>query len=263
MKTSRDEFGDRMKAYESIQVSPNFLSMIPVCARVDGRSFSKYTKKMDKPFDKEMSAVMHETAKVLLKDTHARIAYVQSDEISLVWLAEDYASQIFFDGKVAKMTSVLAGLASSAFTYHSLDTWFTKYARYPHFDCRVWQVPNKMEASNVFLWRVQDARRNAISSACQAVFSPSALHGKGREAQLRMLADEDIDFWDYPKSFRDGTFFQRVKVEKNVQWPDGPERVWRTEIVDVPMPYFHDVINRVDVIFDGATPRTEQEETSP
>jgi len=263
MKISHDEFGDRMKAYESIRVSPNFLPLAPVCARLDGRSFSKYTNKMQKPYDEGMSNVMQHVARALLKETHARIAYTQSDEITLVWLAEDSTSQIFFDGKDQKMISVLAGLASTAFSYHSNAEWGLKYAAYPHFDCRVWQVPNKIEASNVFLWRVMDARRNAISAACQAVFSPSTLHGKERAAQLQMLADEDIIFDAYPASFRNGTFFGRVRVEKNVQWPDGPERVWRTETVDLQMPYFLEVQNRVDVIFDGVVPKTtEMEETT-
>jgi len=261
MKNSRDEFGDRMKAYESIRVSPNFLQLIPVCARVDGRSFSKLTKGMAKPFDEDMSKVMHKTAEVLLKETHARIAYVQSDEISLVWLTEDYTSQIFFNGEVRKMTSVLAGLTSSAFTVHFSNICGLMPHKYPHFDCRVWQVPSKMEASNVFLWRAMDARRNAVSSACQAVFSTSALHGKGHAAQLQMLTEYGIDFDTYPDSFRNGTFYRRIKVEKNVQWPDGSERVWRTEIVDMKIPYFRNVINRVEVIFNGETPILTQEET--
>lgn len=261
MKISRDEFGDRMKAYESIRVSPKFLPLTPVVARLDGRAFSKFTKGLQKPYDEGMSDVMHRTTVELLRDSRARLAYVQSDEITLVWLAEDYESQIFFDGKVQKMTSVLAGLASSVFTQHANDTWGARSGVYPHFDCRVWQVPNKVEAANVFLWRAIDARKNAIQGACQAVFSSSALKGVNQAKQLEMLTDYGIEFFsEYPASFRDGTFFRRVNVLKNIQWGDGSSRVMRTEIHDAEVPYFRRVTNRVEVIFDGDAPQVDREE---
>ena len=40
---------------------------------------------MDKPFDMEFVAVMREVCKDLVKQTNAKLGYVQSDEISLAW----------------------------------------------------------------------------------------------------------------------------------------------------------------------------------
>lgn len=261
MKDSRDEFGDRMKLYESIRVSPTFFPFVPVVARLDGRSFSKYTKGMIKPYDAGMTDVMHQVTEVLLRETHARIAYTQSDEITLMWMTDEPQQSIFFNGKDQKMVSVLAGLASSAFSYHSNAEWGMKRAPYPHFDCRVWQVPNKVEAANVFLWRAIDARKNAVQGACQAVFAQSALNGVNHAKQLEMLTDYGIEFFSaYPASYRDGTFFRRTNVMKNIQFVDGSRRVMRTEIIDAKIPYFRRVTNRVEVIFDGEYPQVDREE---
>ena len=261
MKTSRDEFGDRMKLYESIRVSPTFFPFVPVVARLDGRSFSKYTKGMQKPHDEGMTSVMHHVTRALVRETHARIAYTQSDEITLMWMTDEPQQSVFFNGKDQKMVSVLAGLASSAFSYHRNAEWGMKREPYPHFDCRVWQVPNKVEAANVFLWRAIDARKNAVQGACQAVFSQQTLNGVNHAKQLEMLTDYGIEFFgEYPASYRNGTFFNRTNMLKNIQFVDGSMRVMRAEIRDMEMPYFRRVTNRVEVIFDGKSPRVDREE---
>ena len=113
----QDDLGDRMKAYEAAQTSFKFDGFMPVYARLDGRGFSKFTRGMRRPYDERMSMAMITTASALVKETNARIAYTQSDEISLVWLAdaEKAESQIFFDGKMLKLASVLASFATAAF----------------------------------------------------------------------------------------------------------------------------------------------------
>lgn len=166
-----DALGDRMKAYEARESDRRFLPIIPVCARIDGRNFSSFTCGMDRPWDQAMTDAMIETTKCLVAETHARVGYTQSDEISLVWLSERSDSSIFFDHRIAKMTSVLASFATAMFTRALIGgpraSWIR---RMPHFDCRTWSVPSRTEAANVFLWREQDATKNAISMAARAVY---------------------------------------------------------------------------------------------
>lgn len=50
--------GDRMKKYEKIETGDRFIPCLPVYVRIDGRSFSKFTKSMNKPYDERMSRVM-------------------------------------------------------------------------------------------------------------------------------------------------------------------------------------------------------------
>jgi hypothetical protein len=111
-----DALGDRMKFYEARESDRRFLPMVPVYARIDGRNFSAFTRWMKRPYDTGMTEAMIRTAGDLVEETHARIGYTQSDEISLVWLSERSDQSIFFDHRIAKMTSVLAALATAAFT---------------------------------------------------------------------------------------------------------------------------------------------------
>ncbi len=167
-----DNFGDRMKRYEKAESGRRFMPLLPVYARLDGRSFSKFTKGFGRPFDKRMTSVMIDTAKYLVNETHALIGYTQSDEISLVWYSDSIDSQIFFDGKIQKMVSVLASLATVMFNeccqMNSLQN--AAVSMRPIFDCRVFQLQNKMEATNALLWREQDATKNAISMAARSMF---------------------------------------------------------------------------------------------
>lgn len=262
-----DDFGDRMKMYEKFETGRKFMPMLPIYARLDGRGFSKFTKGMDKPFDKNMAYLMHETTKALIDKTHAVIGYTQSDEISLLYYADSVDSAVFFDSKIQKMCSVLSGYASSFFMLKLMGTEFDdSYLQMtPHFDCRIYQLPNKVEAANAFLWRVNDATKNAISMAAHHYYGHKRLQNMNSNDKIEMLAEKGVDFKnDYPNFFKRGIFFKRVTEDREIDqatWDKIPEHkrpdsriVKRTVIKDVGMPPFEDVINRVGVLFDGANP---------
>ena len=44
-----DEFGDRMKLYEQAEAGRTALPMLPVCIRLDGKTFSNFTRKLNRP----------------------------------------------------------------------------------------------------------------------------------------------------------------------------------------------------------------------
>lgn len=254
-----DDFGNRMKAYEAVETARRLDPMLPIYARIDGRSFSRFTRGMERPFDPRMTVAMVETTKYLVQETHARIGYTQSDEISLAWLADTPESDVFFSGKVQKMVSVLASMAAAVFARVCPDGF---QHRVPHFDARVFQLPSKEEAANVFLWRAMDARKNAIAMVAQANFSHKQLFQKDQKAMLAMLAEKGVDFDALPVEFRRGSFVRRVVVERYLldsellripeqHRPTGP--VPRSEMQVIDMPPFNKVANRVAVIFDGAS----------
>ena len=268
-----DNFGDRMKRYEKAESGRRFMPLLPVYARLDGRSFSNFTKDFNRPYDKRMTSVMIDTAKYLVHETNALIGYTQSDEISLVWYSDSIDSQIFFDGKIQKMVSVLAALATVMFNdgcqNNMMRTPATKLM--PVFDCRVFQLPNKIEATNALLWREQDAAKNAINMAARTMFSHKELMNKsGNEMQEMMWQEHDVNFNDYPAFFKRGTFVRReaiwvdVKSLPEKEKPSGwegvmPDQVQRHEVQELDMPKFSTVTNRVDVVFDGADPIVEGE----
>lgn len=263
-----DALGDRMKEYEAHETSRRFLPGLPVCARIDGRGFSQFTKDMARPYDEAMSRTMIETTRVLVDKTHALCGYTQSDEISLVFQAKSPEGDIFFAGKVMKMASVLAGLATSAFTIAMIEhfpNWRDLLDRMPHFDARVWQVPSEAEATNVFLWRNLDATKNATSMAARAFYSHTKLHGKRREEMNEMLFAKGVNFNNYPEFFKRGTFLRRTNIERCLNEEElaripakhrpSPDQTFiRSEVQVVPMPPLSKVTNRVQVIFEGAEP---------
>lgn len=209
---------------------------IPIIARIDGRAFHTYTKFMNKPFDMPLHEAMLDTASYLLTKSNPVIAYTQSDEISLIFLAEDYKSDVFFSGKVYKMQSVLASMATRAFQYPG--------ARYlPEFDCRVFNVPNKEEAINYLIWREQDAVRNSIQALGQAYFSHKQLHGLNMNLVKQKLLEEKNVSWEalYPK-IKNGTYIRRAANST------------RTGTEYCNFPILTTIDNRVDVIFNRAEP---------
>lgn len=206
----KDAHGDRMKSYER-QYESHLNPHLPVYVRIDGRSFSKFTKNMERPFDINMHCAMVYVAENILTRTNACCAYTQSDEISLVYLAEDENSDIIFGGRLMKLVSVLASMAASLFVEYiqERENWQNYINRTPHFDCRVCQLPNKTEAANMFLWRYKDATRNAVSMLAQNNFSHKQLQNKSTQEMISMLSDFNIKLTDYHDAFYHGTFIKK------------------------------------------------------
>ncbi|TDR90267.1 tRNA(His) guanylyltransferase Thg1 family protein [Enterovirga rhinocerotis] len=263
-----DDLGDRMKGYEAVETGRRLPSGMPIYARIDGRSFSRFTRGMHRPFDELMSQAMISATGHLVETTGAVIGYTQSDEISLVWQSDpaNPASQVFFDGKVQKLASVLAGIATAAFTRAILASELSSYAeRLPHFDGRVFSVPDRDEATNAFLWRALDAERNAVQMAAHAVFSAKAMFKKPVRELRKMLAEKGVDFAGYPPWFKFGTFVRRAVVERTLtdeelaripeaNRPTASATFLRGETKAFQVPAFVEVENRAAVIFDGAEP---------
>jgi tRNA(His) guanylyltransferase len=201
--------GDRMKSYEGRFTNQSFMPMAPVVARLDGRSFHTFTRGLKRPYDPRLSKLMLETTKFLVGETDARCGYTQSDEISLVWLAEEWETKIFFGGKLQKMVSVLAALASSFFNKNLPKYLPEKAESFPVFDCRVFQVPNEKEAVNCFVWRQQDATRNSIQMAARCFYSDKECFKKNSSALQEMLHAKGVNWSGYPEFFKRGTFVRR------------------------------------------------------
>ena len=166
-----DQFGDRMKLYEHQEAGRRVLPLLPVCARIDGKGFSKFTKGLQRPYDTRLVELMCQTTAYLVQETQACIGYTQSDEISLVWYSDEYKSQIFFDRRVQKMVSVIASITTAFFNAHLAEHLPEKAGELALFDCRVWQVPTLEEAANTVLWREFDATKNSISMAVHGIIT--------------------------------------------------------------------------------------------
>src|ERR1700722_9495140 len=208
-----DAIGDRMKAYETTEAGRMFTPLLPVIARLDGKCFSKFKLGLARPYDERLSNLMIEVTKYLVQETVACAGFCQSDEISLAWYSDNTISQIYFNGRIQKMTSVLAAMCSVKF--NKLLPFFIPEKSHlePCFDCRVWQVPNLEEGANAFLWREFDATKNSISMAAQHYYSHKELMNKHTGEMQEMLWQKGVNWNDYPDFFRRGSYVQRRIVK--------------------------------------------------
>ncbi len=256
-----------MKLYEGAESERRFTPTLPVIARVDGRAFHSFTRGLNRPFDESFSECMIETARYLAQETNACIAYTQSDEITLAWHSEDAKSQIWFDGRVMKMTSQLAAHATLAFNMKVLDLMPGMAEKMPTFDARVWTVPNRTEGANVFVWREWDATKNSISMLAQSHFRHSQLHGKNGSDKQDMLMSIGVNWNDTPTRFKRGTYIQRRIISKPFtaeEIENLPIRhaaranpsltVERSEWREIELPIITKIKNREAVVFEGHEP---------
>jgi len=268
----KSALGDRMKLYEGMEAKRMLMPKLPVLARIDGKKFSKFTKGLERPYDKRLSDLMVKVSKLLVEEYGALISYTQSDEISLVLYSDSLDSQLPFNGRIQKILGDMTAFTTLHFNRLLPEYLPQEYVeRYPRFDCRVWNVPTLEEAANVFLWRELDATKNSISMAAQHYFSHKALQGRnGGEMQEMLMGMKGVNWNDYPPFFKRGTFVRRITVgrkytrkelfnlpEKHEARTNPDLIVTRQDTIRVSMPIFKKVINRVGVIFNDEEPLIE------
>lgn len=210
----KDKLGDRMKEYENsanIKLDKTMYTLV----RIDGRCFSKFTKGLLRPYDIGMSRLMIMTSKEVAEKTHAVFAYTQSDEITMVFGTCTDNQDMLFGGRVQKLTSTIASLATYYFNKHLKNYLPETYAkRLATFDCRVWNVPDFNEVLNCFRWRRQDCERNSIQSAGRACFSHKDMQNKNTNQIRTMLMDIGVDWHAYPNFFKYGTYIVPEQIKK-------------------------------------------------
>jgi len=188
-----DDFGARMKRYEEAHRT-RLLPQLPVLLRLDGRAFHTFTAGLQRPFDQRFASSMLQASLALCRNIPgARLAYTQSDEITLLLYSPSRYFEPWFDLDVQKLCSVSAGLCSVAF-YSAWTRAFPDSASLPHFDARCWNLPVH-EVANAFIWRQADAVRNSINALAQAHFPAKELHGlKLSAVQERLWAECSINW---------------------------------------------------------------------
>ena len=229
MSNKRDSLGDRMKNNYENRAKTYLTRRMPVIIRLDGKAFHTFTKGLKKPYDEIFHNTMNATMKYLCENIQGcKLGYTQSDEITL--LLTDYDTldtDAWFDNNVQKICSVSASMATMAF-----NKYFFKYAdeycdavaalqdfdiegeyisilqkaleKGAMFDSRCFNIPED-EVTNCFIWRQQDATRNAIQMLGQRNFSHKELHGKScNDIQDMLMLQRGINFNDMPTEFKRG-----------------------------------------------------------
>lgn len=210
-KYEKDDLGTRMKMYEEPSTGRKAFDGQTMIVRLDGAAFHTFTKGLMRPFDERLSELMVLTTKALVEKFRAKIGYTQSDEITLV-----FTGPFEYDGRFQKYESLCAAYATRIFGKNLARLLPEKADEDPIFDARAFVVPTIREAYHSLLWRQQDATKNAISMAAQAMFRHQELQGKHGLEMQEMMFQKGINFNDYPFFFKRGTFVRRVSVMKQM-----------------------------------------------
>lgn len=267
MHMDKTDLGNRMKEYEGIEANRILLPRLPICIRADGRAFHSFCKGLKRPFDPAFCSLMVDTTKFLVDKTNALIGYTFSDEISLVIYNTDINSEPFFNGRIQKLTSVIASMCTAFFNKSIPAMLPEKTNTLAFFDCRVWNVPNLDEAANTLVFRENDATKNSISMLAQSIFNHNELQNKNCSEMQDMLMEKGINWNDLPNYQKRGTYIQRCKIKRKFTSDEITELplkhearlnndlfIERTEIKIIDLPKILSISNHVDVLFLGSDP---------
>ena len=162
--------GDLMKDYEiysTMKVPKNSNIII----RLDGRKFHSLARalKLEKPYDDNFYKLITKVCLDIFNQFAPKFIYAFSDEISIL------LDEIPFSGRVEKINSVFASVASSSFTYYLLNDYSNEFDLknlsdnernivFPlSFDSRIIPI-DYSSISDYFKWRQDECWRNCINA---------------------------------------------------------------------------------------------------
>lgn len=260
----KSDIGERMKQYENC-----YRLYLPrrqaVCIRIDGRSFHTFTKGFARPYDIVFAHAMWETTKQLCENiSGARIAFQQSDEISIV--LTDYDSintEPWFGNNLQKIVSISAAMATSFFNKAFSEAiedeyldWYTECnnvieseqtklltihsnaykTKLAVFDSRIFILPRE-EVLNCLYWRQLDCKRNSIQLAGQSNFSHKQLQSKNcNQIQEMLFQEKGINWSKEPEWFKNGVSIYKKPTE--IETPTGEITVRNKWYIDTETPVF-------------------------
>lgn len=235
----------RMKDYE--YVTRAYLTRrMPIIIRVDGRAFHAVTRTLEKPFSDCLIAAMVDAGTKLCETVQgAKMAYVQSDEISVFASAYDTVdTEPWFGGNIQKITSIAAAMVTLAL--HCSSPLHLEGV----FDARVFVLP-KEEVTNYFIWRQQDWTRNSIQMLARAHFSHQQVHRLNtNQLHEKLFSEKGINWANLVTHLKNGIAIRQqdtrgtaetsegvIEVERHVWQPD-----WETPVFTQYREYIEDLV---------------------
>lgn len=234
-----NSLGDRMKNFYENMYRLHLTRRTPVIIRLDGKAFHTFTRGLKKPYDMVFKKAMWDTTMYLCENIqNARVAYVQSDEISFLLIDYNkFTTAAWFDNNIQKMCSVSASMATMAFNkffaeesedashypgYISEEEFRKVYhSKWNNamFDSRVFNVPES-DVCNYFIWRQQDATRNSIESLGRVHFSQNELHKVNcNQIQDKLMTEKGVNWNDCPVFYKRGICVEKkANAEGEMAW---------------------------------------------
>lgn len=173
--------------------------------RLDGRCFSKYTRKLEKPFDSKMKEAMKDTTRDAVSEFGAVTGFTASDEITLIFNGE---TEHPYNGRIEKLTTLASAYVSVRFNFHMNTSDAI-------FDARLVVLsPESILLHQV--WRsLYDTYRNTIGLYARQYYTSKQLNKKTTQMRIRMLEEVGVKVSDIPLDELWGTYLKREVVLKN------------------------------------------------
>lgn len=218
----KDDLGNRMKEFYENRTRIFLPRRTNTIIRVDGKAFHTFTRGMVRPFDDDFIGDMNNTAIYLCENIQgAKLAYVQSDEISIFMTDYDkLTTDAWFDGNIQKIVSVSSSFATKAFNLSRLERYIAKSdlnilnpKLYAEFDSRTFTIPDIKEVQNYFIWRQNDAVRNSISSCAQSLYSAKELKNKNTSQMQDMCFEKGLNWNDLSPSKKRGRIIMKHPID--------------------------------------------------
>lgn len=211
--------------------------------RLDGKAFHSFTKRFKRPFDDDFINLMNETCLSLCREiAGVKMAYVQSDEISLILSDLDNENtQLWFDGNIQKIASVSSSIATAHFNKYLIGHIIFKEFKkdsdreklihlsahvadclrnsLAYFDCRVFSIPSQEEVINYLIMRQKDAIKNSVSMFSQSFFSHQKLEGKNTKEKIEMCLAEGGDWNSIEIGQQRGRIAHKNQINKKIKNP--------------------------------------------
>lgn len=245
-KPIKEKIEDRMKKYEN-EYNYQILPYESFIIRLDGMSFSKFTKKFIKPFDINFIKAIALTTRDLVEKFEAETGFTHSDEITLIFNAkcskEDYnkfsADNLdkslinihLFDGQIQKLLTLISSYCSVRFNYHLeqiINNNINKYnsnlinlikSHSQIFDAQILKFNeiNNYEILNYQIWKsVHDCEKNAIFTYAHTFFGSKNIMNKNSQQMIQMLKENNIDWKNIPLYIKYGIYCKKILVNKQI-----------------------------------------------
>jgi tRNA(His) 5'-end guanylyltransferase len=204
---------DRINSYQDLS-DYQLMKRLPIVIVLNGRSFSKLSSLVDKPFSPDFMELMIASMVKLCQEVDGVVfAFTFNDQI-IVALRNDQTSttEAWYNNKIQAMVSVSSSLATLEFNKVK-DTKDIKLLGDAVFTAKAFVVPSIMELTNTIIHMQQSCFHTALSQACfyellkrhPADTVKQMLAGKTPKEKSEILYEEcKVDFNSYPLPFKRG-----------------------------------------------------------
>ncbi|MDQ7031754.1 MAG: tRNA(His) guanylyltransferase Thg1 family protein, partial [Desulfonauticus sp.] len=190
----------------------------PFFVRLDGWKFRKVAEnvKVEKPFDEKFAKCLVSSGKILYKKGFSpTLIYFASDELNILFL--DRAP---FRGRIEKIGSILAGLASSTFTLNFLKIFGKDFT--VSFDSRIIILTNSEKVIDYLVWRQSNLWRNHNNAYAYWVLRQVGYEPREISKRLKGLKTREI---------HEIVFERGVNLAKTPLWQRRGILLFKTPIV--------------------------------